>query len=157
MRVEFKHLLYNSIKNNKKIKVITADLGYKMWDDIKTDFPDNFINVGASEQLMLGICVGLSYEGYIPIAYSITPFLLYRGFEIIRNYLHKERANVKLVGSGMYDDYKHDGFSHHDFTAEKIMNILDIKCYLPNNKEDLISLYNGWLNEETPSFLGLRR
>lgn len=157
MRKTLKQLLFNSLKENNKIKIISADLGYKMWDEIKNDYPNNFLNVGASEQLMLGICIGLSYNDYIPIAYSITPFLLYRPFELIRNYLHKEKVNVKLVGSGLFDDYSHDGFSHHDFTSKQILNILQIKSYYPSSPEELVSLYPKWLEEKEPSFLGLRR
>jgi transketolase len=157
MRATLKQLLHSELKTNKKIKIVTADLGYKMWDDIKKDYPENFINVNASEQLMLGTCIGLSYQGYIPIAYSITPFVLYRGFEFIRNYLHHENANVKLVGSGMFTDYSHDGFSHHDFTAEKILNVLGIECHIPEKKENLVDLFPSWISNPKPSFLGLRR
>lgn len=157
MRATLKHLLFEELKTNKKIKIVTSDLGYKMWDEIRDSYPNNFINVGASEQLMLGTCVGLSYCGFIPIAYSITPFVLYRPFEIIRNYLHHERCNVKLVGSGMKTDYSHDGFSHHDFTSEEILKTLNIKCYLPSSKENLKELFFNWLDESGPSFIGLRR
>lgn len=157
MREKFKLLLQDSIEKDKRIKIVTADLGYKMWDSIRDTYPENFINVGASEQLLLGACIGLSYEGYIPIAYSITPFTIYRPLELIRNYLHNEGAKVKLVGSGIGKDYQHDGFSHHDFTSKKILDVLNITCYSPQSESDLCKLYDNWLYEDKPSFLGLRR
>ena len=50
------------MSSNKDIVLITADLGYGLWDRIKKDYPDRFINVMSSEQLMLGIACGLSME-----------------------------------------------------------------------------------------------
>ena len=109
MRKEFEFFLYNEMSSNKDIVLITADLGYGLWDRIKKDYPDRFINVMSSEQLMLGIACGLSMEGKLPVCYSITPFLIYRPFEWIRNYLDHEKINVKLVGGGRDRDYQGRG------------------------------------------------
>jgi transketolase len=46
------------------------------------------------------------------VVYSITPFVLYRPFEWIRNYLDHEKIPVKLVGGGRDKDYGYLGFSH---------------------------------------------
>ena len=94
MRRTFVSYLESKIEQDPSILLITADLGYGMFDNIKTKYPNNFINCGASEQLMIGLCVGAAYEGKKPIAYSITPFLLYRPFELLRNYVNKENLNV---------------------------------------------------------------
>ncbi|MDE2590931.1 MAG: hypothetical protein KGL95_14845, partial [Patescibacteria group bacterium] len=100
MRARFAHELHKQMKKNPEIFVVTSDLGYKMWDSVRKDFPDRFINVGAAEQAMIGIGIGLSLAGKIPFIYSITSFLLYRPFETIRNYIHHEKIPVRLVGSG---------------------------------------------------------
>jgi transketolase len=62
----------------KTFILLTGDLGYGLWDRIKIDYPDRFINTLSSEQLMLGIACGLAMEGKIPVVYSITPFVLYQ-------------------------------------------------------------------------------
>ena len=104
MRRDFAKKLYDAMEKDTRIFLITADLGYGVLDDIRRDFPKRAINIGSSEMLMVGIAVGLAQSGYIPVCYSITPFLLYRPFELIRNYMNYEKANVKLVGSGRDDD-----------------------------------------------------
>ena len=123
-RREFVNLLINEMNKNEKIFLLTGDLGFGLFDDIRKKFPNRFINVGSCEQLMIGLAVGLSYEGWIPLCYSITPFLLYRPFEFIRNYLNHELANVKLVGGGRDKDYKNLGFP----IGQKMMS----KLYHPN-------------------------
>ena len=99
MRKEFALFLHAEMALNEKLILLTGDLGYGLWDQIKIDYPNRFYNVMSSEQLMLGAAVGLATEGFIPIVYSITPFVLYRPFELLRNYLHHENISVKLVSS----------------------------------------------------------
>lgn len=113
MRKEFAAVLYNLMKKHENIVLLTGDLGYGMLDKIRVDFPDRFINVKSCEQLLIGAGVGLTYTGKIPVCYSISPFLLYRPFEMIRNYVNHEKAPVKLIGGGRDTDYSHDGFTHH--------------------------------------------
>jgi transketolase len=151
MRAHFAKLLHEEMKKNDKIIVITADLGYVLWDEIQKDFPDRFINCGAAEQLALGMAVGFALEGYIPIVYSITSFLLLRPAEFIRNYLGHEQINVKLVGSGLDDDYKHLGYSHHFFNVSEYCSWMNIRPYF------LLEDFDLFVNSEEPAFLGLRK
>jgi len=156
MRRQFVNCLIKEMRNNDKIFVLTGDLGYGLFDDIKNEFSDRFVNVGSCEQLMIGMAVGMSYEGWIPVCYSITPFAIYRPFEFIRNYLNHEMANVKIVGGGRDKDYRNLGFSHQAEDDIDIMKTLkNIQLYKPNNLTDEIVkefLYNG-----KPSYINLVR
>jgi transketolase len=89
---------------NSKIYLLTADIGYGILDPLRAKFPDRVINVGSSESLMIGIALGFAYEGRIPICYTITPFLIYRPFEMLRNYVNYEKTPIKLVGCGRDKD-----------------------------------------------------
>ncbi len=150
--------LYNQMVENDRIWVLTGDLGYGMLDRIKADFPARFINCGAAEQAMMGMAVGLAQEGMIPFVYSITPFLLFRPFETIRNYVHHERAPVRLVGSGTDHDYTHDGYSHWPEEEREAMRLLSgIEAHWPTGKEEIPSLVERMVNESRPWYLNLRR
>ncbi|MAR39082.1 MAG: hypothetical protein CMD22_02960 [Flavobacteriales bacterium] len=155
-RREFVNLLINEMNKNEKIFLLTGDLGFGLFDDIRKDFPNRFINVGSCEQLMIGLAVGLSYEGWIPLCYSITPFLLYRPFEFIRNYLNHELANVKLVGGGRDKDYKNLGFSHWAEDDVKIMSSLEnIEIYKPETMST--EIFNDFIYNNKPSYINLIR
>lgn len=143
---------------NKNIWVVVGDLGYKMWDAVKEKYPDRFINTGASEQAMIGIAVGLALEGKIPVVYSITPFLLYRPFETIRNYVDREKIAVKLIGSGRNKDYLHDGFSHWAEEDKSIMrNLKNIIASWPKNKKEIPTLVDKMLKSNKPWYVNLRK
>jgi transketolase len=158
MRKCFADTLRRRMATNGKIWIVTADLGYKMWDEIKINYPDRFINVGAAEQVMVGVGVGLALEGKIPFVYSITPFLLYRPFETIRNYINQEKIPVKLVGSGRNQDYIHDGFSHWAEEDKEIMKIFkNIKARWPNTNAEIPALVDEMLKDKSPYYVNLRK
>lgn len=143
---------------NKKIWALAGDLGYGGFDNIRKDFSDRFINVGASEHTMLDIAVGLALEGKIPFVYSITTFLLFRPFEVIRNYINHEKIPVKLIGSGRNKDYAHDGFSHWSEDDKKVMSFFpNITSLWPNNKEEIPRIIDKMIATKKPFYLNLKR
>ena len=85
MRKECASLLLESMVGNDDVRVITADLGFGILDQIRNAFPERFYNVGAAEQLMIGAAIGMAQEGVIPVCYSMSSFLLYRPFEFQHN------------------------------------------------------------------------
>jgi transketolase len=158
MRRCFVNILHEKMRIDERIWVITADLGYKMWDEIKADYPDRFINVGAAEQAMVGLGIGLALEGKIPFVYSITPFLLYRPFESIRNYINNERIPVKLIGAGRNRDYCHDGFSHWSGEDKEIMKILsNIRPRWPEENSEIKGLIEEMIENKNPYYVNLRK
>lgn len=158
MRGWFAYELYLQMAVNKDIWLVVGDLGYKVFDQHFKDFPERTINTGAAEVAMMDIAVGLALSGKIPFVYSITPFLLYRPFEVLRTYINHEKINVKLVGSGRNDDYKHDGWSHYATDTELILATMNNIIRLwPETKEDVPLQLGMMLKNTRPCFISLRR
>lgn len=156
MRKEFAEFLHSEMSRNEDIHVTTGDLGYGLWDRIKIDYPDRFTNFLSSEQLMVGAACGMAMEGKVPVVYSITPFVLYRPFEWIRNYLDHEKIPVKLVGGGRDKDYGYLGFSHWAEEDEQVMSVFkNIQFYKPKKFTKEIGLDLIYNNQ--PSYLNLSR
>ena len=143
--------LYFQMAKDKRIRLIVGDLGYKLFDQHRQDYPDRFLNTGAAEMSMMGIAVGMAQEGLKPFVYSITTFLLYRPFETIRNYIDHEKAPVRLVGSGYEHDYKHDGFSHHPDEQREVLKLWpNITTLFPQTREELPDLVKQMVKEDKP-------
>lgn len=166
MRGYFAYELYQAMKRDKNIILLVGDLGYKIFDSIRDEMPEQFYNCGAAEMAMMGMAVGMALEGKIPVVYSITTFLLYRPFETIRNYINHEQIPVKLVGSGRDGDYVHDGFSHWSDDASFLLEHYgqgnakifgNIKALWPETKEDILPLMDQLLYDTKPYFLSLKR
>lgn len=158
IRGYFAAALHDEMKKDDRIWCLTGDLGWGMLDKIRDDFPKRFVNVGASEQLLVGAAVGLALSGKIPFCYSITTFLIYRAFEWIRNYLSHEQIPVFLIGSGLDDDYKHDGISHQPFEVKEVLNVFpNIHQYYPSVKTQIPRLVHQMIEDNKPAFMCLRR
>ena len=158
MRKDFAKRLYEIMKDNPDVWLVSADLGFGLWDKIREDYPDRFLNTGASEQAASDICVGLALSGKIPVMYSITPFLLYRCFETWRTYVDHERIKVILVGSGRNDDYEVDGYSHFAGDDYSFMNnFKNIVSYWPPTNEEAIKSLNEAVADDRPYYINLTR
>lgn len=156
MRRTFRDLVTVEMRENKNIFLLVGDVGYGLFDDLRKEFPNRVINPGASEQLMIGMAVGMAMEGIIPVVYSITPFVLYRPFEFIRNYVNYENIPVKLVGSGRNDDYGVCGFSHYACEDQQVLSLFpNIKTFRPKDKGDIN--IKEFLYNQSPSYINLSR
>lgn len=158
MRKEFAYLLHTEMFNNPDIYLITGDLGYGLWDKVKNDYPDRFYNVGSSEMAMMGAAIGLAMDGKIPYVYSITPFAIYRPFEMIRNYLDHENILVNIVGGGRDKDYGYLGFSHWSHDDKRIMGVFDnVKSFWPEDGDELLNSFQFSLSKQSPTYINLKR
>ena len=158
VRKQFIESLHNQMAMDEKIVLILGDLGYGHFDKIRIDFPDRVYNSGAAELLMVGMAVGMALQGKIPICYSITPIVIFRPFEILRNYLDHEKIPVKLVGAGRDKDYGALGFSHWGVDDKTHMNSFKniIKSW-PKNSKEMEEKFVDLLYNNKPVYLNLSR
>ena len=158
MRKNFASLLHDAMSSNDDIYLITGDLGYGLWDRIRDDFPKRFYNVGSSEMAMMGMGIGLAMEGKIPFVYSITPFAIYRPFEMIRNYLDHEFIPVTIVGGGRDRDYGYLGFSHWaDDDRALLSGFQNLQMLHPESEDQLKTMFGQILLQRNPYYLNLRK
>lgn len=157
MRKLFGKLLAETM-HDKRVRLLAGDVGFGVLDEAFRAAPDRCWNMGAAEQAMVGAAVGMTYEGKIPICYTITPFMLYRPFEWLRNYCQIEKAPIKLVGVGRDDDYKSLGYTHWCFEQRAVLNVLDgIHGFFPSDEDDLKLIWPAFMKATGPVYLNLRR
>lgn len=138
MRNYFAQSLYKKIQKNKKIILLSADIGNKLFDKIKKDFPKNFLNCGIAEPNMITFASGLAKEDFIPVCYTITNFLIYKSIEQIRNDSIYNKNKIILVGTGSGMSYNHLGPTHHSLEDIGLLyNLPDIRIYSSSDNNDL--------------------
>jgi len=124
MRDAFLKSLNNLAQVDKDVVLLTADLGFGVFEQFEHDFPNQFFNVGVAEQNMTGVAVGLSLEGKKVVTYSIGNFPILRCLEQIRNDACYHDANLMIVGSGGGFSYGALGMSHHTTEDLSILRAL---------------------------------
>lgn len=138
MRNYFADSLYKKIKKNRKIILLSADIGNRLFDKIKKDFPNNFLNCGIAEPNMITFATGMAKEGFVPVCYTITNFLIYKSIEQIRNDAIYNNNKIILVGTGSGMSYNHLGPTHHSLEDIGLLNNLpNIKILSPADNNDL--------------------
>lgn len=113
MRNEFIKKLTELAKKDKRIVLLTADLGFSVIEEFAKEFPDRFYNVGVSEQNMVGMATALAKDGFIPFVYSIAPFVILRPYEFAKNGPVFHNVPVRFVAIGCGFEYGNLGSTHH--------------------------------------------
>jgi transketolase len=129
MRNHFSHLLTKSALKDERILLLTGDHGYALFDEIRREAPNQFINCGIAEQNMVGMAAGLAKAGFIPIVYGLAAFIPLRVLEQIKMDICYEGLKVILIGDGAGIVYGQLGASHQateDLSAVRSLPSLDI-------------------------------
>lgn len=100
-------------ERDDRVVVLTADLGFGIFDDFAARFGPRFVNVGVAEAQMLCMAAGLALEGLRPVTYSIAAFHLGRAYEQIRLSVAYHGLPVTMVGVGGGYGYAESGVTHH--------------------------------------------
>jgi transketolase len=159
MRNKLVNLINATLKNKINSYFLTADLGYSVLENLQKDLKTRFINVGISENNMLLLAVGLSeINKNLVYTYSISPFLILRPAEIIRNYISNENRNIRLIGVGSGVSYSNMGKSHHSLDdINYIYSLKNIIILNPANLEELNYLYKKFLNYYGPLYFRINK
>lgn len=158
MKKAFVRKLIELAEKDKDIILLTGDLGFSVFEEFRERFPKQFLNVGLSEQFMIGMAAGLAMEGKKVFAYSIIPFLIYRVFEQIRNDLCYQKVPVKLVGAGGGFSYGSQGGTHHAIEDLGVATSLpDMMVFAPSDPLEVKKIVENSLSFDLPCYVRLNR
>ena len=80
---------------NPDLFVLTQDMGSV--GPFAEEFPQRAIDVGITEQNLIGVAAGVALRGKLAFVYGMAPFVTMRGFEQIRTDLAYNGRNVKVL------------------------------------------------------------
>ena len=156
MREEIITCITQLASKNKKVALITADLGFGVFDEFQNKFPDQFINVGVAEQNMSTIACGMALEGYKVFTYSIANFPTLRCLEQIRNDICYHNADVTVISTGAGFSYGALGVSHFATEDIAILNsIPNLKLLIPADEIEAKKIFEDTQDIKCPKYLRL--
>ena len=100
------------IGKNENVVLLINDTGQYILKEFDSKYPGRLINVGISEQNMVGLAAGLAASGKTVFVYSIASFLA-RAYEQIKVDVCYPALNVKFIGVGAGLAYGAMGITHH--------------------------------------------
>ena len=132
MRVAFGETLMKLADKDDRIVLLTGDVEQEM-NPFKEKYPERFFNLGLTEQAITSMAAGLAIEGYRPIVYSITPFVIERPYEQVKIDIDEQNLPVMLIG---YSDYPTDGPTHRPLNPERLSTVFkNVKSFFPHDKQ----------------------
>lgn len=156
MRDAFLKKLTEMADKDSSIMLLTADLGFGVFEKFEERFPNQYINVGVAEQNMTGIATGLALEGKKAVTYSIGNFPTLRCLEQIRNDACYHEANVTIVASGGGFSYGALGMSHHATEDLAILRALpEISVVAPGDIWEAAEATEALINQDKVGYLRL--
>jgi len=121
-------------------------------------FPDRFINVGISEQDMIGVAAGLAAAGKTPIACGYAIFTAGRAWEQIANSVARPNLDVKIVATHSGLSPYADGDSHQNIGDIAAMRVLpNMKVVVPADAIETVKALEALVLSEGPAYLRLGR
>lgn len=151
MRITLNKELLKMMKKDKKIVLILGGVGN--FQEIEKQFPDRYIDIGPSEQSLIGVAAGMALQGMKPYVFGITPYIIERPFEQVKLDIDVMNTNVKLFGYGIYP---HDGITHETPYLKDLMKVFtNIKSFYPKTKEEFINILKTTQNKKGPIFVDL--
>lgn len=137
-----------------RIVLVSGDIGNRLFDKFRAEFPDRFYNVGVAEADMISIAAGLAMGGLRPVTYTIASFAVYRCFEQIRIDVCYHHLPVVMVGAGSGLGYAANGATHHsceDLAVLRSLPNLAVAC--PADAWEVRSLLEQALQSPGPTYL----
>lgn len=158
MRITFVKKLIELAEIDPNIYLLVGDYGFSVVEPFKEKFESRFINVGISEQNMIGVAAGLALAGKKVFVYSIVPFVTMRCFEQIRIDLCYQNLPVRIIGVAAGFAFGPAASTHHSIEDIALMSSLpNMTVVSPANCFDLESLVPQVNNLHGPIYFRLGR
>lgn len=156
MRTTFVNTFIELAESGHNVHLLTADLGFKLFDPIRDKYPDRFTNVGVAEANMIGVAAGMAMRGIRVFCYSMAPFVLFRTLDQIRADLCCMQLPVILVAAGGGIHYAMEGMTHHAIEDIAIARALPgLTVLAPGDPLECEVLIKAAINHEGPCYLRL--
>ena len=158
MRKAFIKKLIELARKDSDIYLLTGDLGFSVLESFQREFPERFINIGISEQAMIGVAAGLAMMGKKVFVYSILPFVTMRCFEQVRVDLCYQNLPVRLVGVGAGLNYGTAGATHHAIEDISVMRSLpNLSVLSPGSCKEVEALLDQANELKGPAYFRLSK
>lgn len=110
---------------NEHIVVLCCDLTESTRSNLfKEAYPERFVQMGISEQAMVGISAGMALTGKVPFISSYAAFSPGRNWEQIRTLIGLQNTNVKICGAHAGVSVGPDGATHQALEDIALMRVM---------------------------------
>lgn len=142
------------IEADHNTAVVLADISTNYFGEAFKKFPERVVNLGIMEQTAVSLASGLALEGFHPIVHSITPFIVERPFEQIKDDFCYQGLGGTFISIGASYDYGTDGMTHHGSADVPILKTLPrMQICVPGTAAEFETLLRQTYNNGAPTYI----
>ena len=151
----FSMYLPDIIEKHPSLRILTADMSYiAKLDRFKAFYLDRFINVGIAEQNLLGVCAGLTSEGFKCVALAQASFISMRCFEQVRQYMSYMGYPIILIGLAGGFQLQFMGNTHYALEDLALMrSVPGIVVMSPADAGEAVKCFQSALKIDKPVYI----
>ncbi len=154
-RGTFGKIIYDIASENKHVIAMTADQATGLGlHRLAKQFPDQFLNLGISEQNSVGVAAGLANEGFIPFLAFQAAFASLRCADQTHAAMAYMKENIKLIGmfSGLtQSDCGPTHLALHDFALYR--SFPNIVVLSPCDSTEFVKMIESMLSDSRPAYI----
>lgn len=154
MRNAFADEVTQLAKADPRVVLLSGDIGNRLFDKLRIQSPNQFLNCGVAEQNMMGVAAGMGLSGLRPIVYTIAPFTTVRCLEQIKIDVAYHNSPVIIVGTGSGLSYASLGPTHHSLEDFAIFRAIpNLQVLAPWDAVSLRSCLNMAIESNRPTYI----
>lgn len=153
MRQQMIATIEDLFHRDKRLALVLGDISLELFANVFRHYPKRAFNLGIMEQTMVSVAAGLAIEGFIPIVHSITPFLVERPFEQIKDDFCYQQLGGNFISTGASYDYGTDGMTHHGTADVPILkNLPGMQIVVPGTPNEFDQLFRAAYANGAPTY-----
>jgi transketolase len=159
IRDGFGDIMVTLAQANPNLMVLSADLSDSFrLSDFKQLFPRQYLEVGVSEQNLIGVAAGLAMNGKTVIATSFAAFSPGRNWDQIRVSVCEQNLDVKIIGGHAGLATGADGATHQALEDIALMTVLPhMRVVVPADYHQTQAAMAALVTSPGPAYLRLSR
>ena len=145
------------VAKDKRIVVLGSD-AMNIRERFSLENKKQYIEMGIAESNLIAAASGMSMCGIVPYVYAVSPFLVYRANEFIRDDVCLQKRNVKIIGYSAGMDYCTSGPTHHATEDIAMLRVLpNLTILSPGSVKEVKQLIENVAYIDGPIYIRLNR
>jgi transketolase len=156
MRQQMVKTLEELMTYDERLVVVLAEISYSLFNKNNAALAKRILNLGIMEQTMVSVAAGIAMEGLIPVVHSITPFLVERPFEQLKDDFCYQQLGGNFISTGASYDYSTEGMTHHGPGDVQILRSLPgMQIVVPGTPGEFDALFRESYANGSPTYYRL--
>jgi len=156
MRKQLVKTVERLLAEDEKIILLLGDIGVFGFRNSFKKFPERVYNIGILEQSTVSLAAGLSMTDLIPVVHTITPFVVERCVEQLKDDFCYQKLGGNFVSVGGSYDYAALGCTHHCPADVGLLKMLPgMEIAVPGTAEEFDLLFQQGYANNRPTYYRL--